>query len=168
MKAIQKLTEAGPTILLFLRSKVKVVEANRGTSLLFRFERLHRAGYQDVVETADGETDYSHQSASHVLATHLGVLRDHRGYQSQNLESGAVEMQAEQYRPQRIGLVGLCSSPSYASTCEKIQNISRLQTVLSAVSSTDSEIRGRCDCHHQGCETVDQAKDGTLVHEPVI
>lgn len=47
-------------------------------------------------------------------------------------------------------------------------SISRLQTVQSAVSSTDSEIRDRYNYHHQGYETVDRAKDETLVHEPVI
>lgn len=46
-------------------------------------------------------------------------------------------------------------------------SISRLQTLQSAVSSTDSEIRDRYNYHRQGYETVDRAKDETLVHEPV-
>lgn len=47
-------------------------------------------------------------------------------------------------------------------------SISSLQTAQSAVSSSDSEIRGRYNYHRQGYKTVDLAKDETLVHEPVI
>lgn len=77
-------------------------------------------------------------------------------------------MVTEQYRPQQTGLVELCSSPNHAVTCETMLSISRLQIVRSAVSSNDSEIRARYNCHPQGYETVDRAKDETLGHEPVI
>jgi hypothetical protein len=35
------------------------------------FESSNSAAYHDVVQMADGEADYSHQSASDALGTHL-------------------------------------------------------------------------------------------------